>query len=76
MLSGVLGRFPKLKILAAHSGGTLPYLAGPRLVRDATRTAHRLKRKPTEYLRELYYDAISATGPPSTPSPPSPAPTG
>ena len=29
--------------------------------------AHRLKRKPTEYLRELYYAAIAYRGPPSTP---------
>ncbi|KAL4887414.1 hypothetical protein BJY04DRAFT_2126 [Aspergillus karnatakaensis] len=28
LLSGVFDRFPKLKILLAHSGGTLPFLAG------------------------------------------------
>lgn len=27
-LSGVFDRFPKLKVLLAHSGGTLPFLAG------------------------------------------------
>ncbi|KAL8670650.1 MAG: hypothetical protein Q9168_004829, partial [Polycauliona sp. 1 TL-2023] len=27
-LSGVFDRFPKLKILIAHAGGTIPYLAG------------------------------------------------
>ena len=61
VLSGVLDRFPKLKILAAHSGGTLPYLAGrlDSCVMHDAHMAHRLKRKPSEYLRELYYDAIS-----------------
>ncbi|CRG90655.1 2-amino-3-carboxymuconate-6-semialdehyde decarboxylase, putative [Talaromyces islandicus] len=28
LLSGVFDRFPKIKILLAHSGGTLPFLAG------------------------------------------------
>ncbi|KAF2670545.1 amidohydrolase 2 [Microthyrium microscopicum] len=28
ILSGVFGRFPELKMLLAHSGGTLPFLAG------------------------------------------------
>lgn len=28
LLSGVWDRFPKLKVLIAHSGGTLPFLAG------------------------------------------------
>ncbi|KKK17745.1 hypothetical protein ARAM_001339 [Aspergillus rambellii] len=28
LLSGVFDRFPKLKVLLAHSGGTLPFLAG------------------------------------------------
>ncbi|KAE8350574.1 hypothetical protein BDV28DRAFT_150816 [Aspergillus coremiiformis] len=28
LLSGVFDRFPRLKILLAHSGGTLPFLAG------------------------------------------------
>lgn len=28
MLSGVFGRLPELKLLLAHSGGTLPFLAG------------------------------------------------
>lgn len=28
LLSGVWDRFPKLNVLLAHSGGTLPFLAG------------------------------------------------
>lgn len=62
VLSGVLARFPKLKVLLAHSGGTLPFLAG-RL--DACvaadpfiSTQNRLDKKPTEYLKQLYYDAV------------------
>lgn len=28
LLSGIWDRFPKLNVLIAHSGGTLPFLAG------------------------------------------------
>jgi aminocarboxymuconate-semialdehyde decarboxylase len=28
LLAGVFDRFPKLNVLIAHSGGTLPFLAG------------------------------------------------
>ena len=61
ILGGTFERFPGLKIMVAHSGGALPYLAG-RL--DACVLGHvdgnvRLRHAPSEYLRMMYYDAIS-----------------
>ena len=58
ILSGVLARFPKLKLLIAHSGGTLPYLSG-RLDSCCAHDEHfKLDKKPSEYLKMLYYDAL------------------
>jgi predicted TIM-barrel fold metal-dependent hydrolase len=60
ILGGTFDRFPGLRVLVAHAGGVLPYLAG-RL--DACVLGHAgsaaLERPPSAYLRSLYYDAIS-----------------
>lgn len=67
IFEGTLDRFPGLKILAAHGGG---YLAS-----YAARSDHacfvappggcnpdiKLKKRPSEYLRQLYYDALVFT---------------
>jgi len=58
---GVLERHPRLRIVMAHAGGFLPtYIA--RLDRNAT--AHpasmkNIRRKPSEYLRNFYYDTVT-----------------
>ena len=61
--SGALDRHPGLKLLLAHGGGMLPYVAG-RL--DATWSAYRpgrwqgvdlLERPPSTYLRRFYCDS-------------------
>jgi aminocarboxymuconate-semialdehyde decarboxylase len=62
---GTLDRFPGLKICAAHGGGYLPFYA-PRsdavCVTFPDRCAHvKLKKKPTEYLKDFYYDSIIFT---------------
>ncbi len=63
---GVLDKYPGLKILAAHGGGYLPSYAArsdhscfvspqncdPKIV---------LKKKPSEYLNQLYFDALVFT---------------
>jgi aminocarboxymuconate-semialdehyde decarboxylase len=63
IFEGTLDRFPGLKILAAHGGGYLPSYAdrsdhacfvspagcNPDIV---------LKKKPSEYLKQLYFDAL------------------
>jgi aminocarboxymuconate-semialdehyde decarboxylase len=64
IFEGTLDRFPRLKICAAHGGGYLPsYAARSNAVQ--TTFPHRmtgtLKKKPTEYLRQLYFDSIVFT---------------
>jgi len=65
IFEGTLDRFPKLKICSAHGGGYLPSYA-PRSdnslrVAPDMDTGVKLKKKPTEYLRRLYYDTLVFT---------------
>ena len=59
---GTLDRFPGLKLCAAHGGGYLPSYAERSdavcHLRPGTCDAVPLKKKPTEYLRQLYYDSL------------------
>jgi aminocarboxymuconate-semialdehyde decarboxylase len=59
IFGGVLDRFPRLKICAAHGGGYLPYYVGRSdhayEVRPESRTT---KRRPSEYLRQLWFDSL------------------
>ena len=60
---GTLDLFPNLKIIAAHGGGFLPSYAGRSdqcLVQfpDACKP---LKKKPSEYLKQLYFDSMVFT---------------
>jgi aminocarboxymuconate-semialdehyde decarboxylase len=64
IFEGTLDRFPGLKILAAHGGGYLPsYAARSDAVCQTfpNRLTRTLSKKPTEYLRQLYYDSIVFT---------------
>jgi len=65
IFEGTLDRFPKLKICSAHGGGYLPSYA-PRSdnslrVAPDKDTGVKLKKKPTEYLRQMYYDTLVFT---------------
>ena len=65
IFEGTLDRFPGLKLCAAHGGGYLPSYA-PRsdhicLTFPDRCAAVPLKKKPTEYLRQLYFDALVFT---------------
>ena len=66
IFEGTLDRFPSLKICAAHGGGYLPSYA-PRSdhacsVSPANCNPEiKLKKKPTEYLNQLYFDALVFT---------------
>jgi aminocarboxymuconate-semialdehyde decarboxylase len=65
IFEGTLDRFPGLKLCAAHGGGYLPSYAA-RSDAGCVSTPDRcaavtLKKKPTEYLRQLYYDSIIFT---------------
>jgi aminocarboxymuconate-semialdehyde decarboxylase len=56
--SGLLDRYPRLKIVMAHGGGFLPYYAGrvDRAYDVRTETRANINRKPSAYMRKFYYD--------------------
>ncbi len=62
VLDGFFDRYTKLKLIACHAGGTLPYLAG-RLDLFYNKRIPPKERKiaelPTEHLRRVYYDSIT-----------------
>jgi len=68
IFEGTLDRFPGLKICAAHGGGYVPSYAG-RFDRGCFARSDLcaggphggIKKQPTEYLRQLYYDNIIFT---------------
>jgi aminocarboxymuconate-semialdehyde decarboxylase len=65
VLGGAFDRFPALRLMVAHAGGVLPYLAG-RLDACVAGDAHspvRLREKPSFYLRKMYFDAIGYQAP-------------
>jgi predicted TIM-barrel fold metal-dependent hydrolase len=66
IFEGTLDRFPKLKIIAAHGGGYLgsyadrsdhPCMVGPK----GCNPDIKLKKQPTEYLKQLYFDSLVFT---------------
>ncbi|HLX28763.1 MAG TPA: amidohydrolase family protein [Casimicrobiaceae bacterium] len=61
MFDGFFDRFPNVKIIASHGGGTLPYLVGRFEKGDEVEipSRRRMKRRPTDYLRHIYYDCIT-----------------
>ncbi len=64
IFEGTLDRFPGLKICAAHGGGYLPSYAARSNAVQMTfphRMTGTLKKRPTEYLRQLYFDSIVFT---------------
>ena len=62
IFEGVFDRFPELKICAAHGGGYLPSYADRSdhgcvtFPNSCSKTP--LKKRPTEYLRQLYVDSL------------------
>lgn len=60
ILSGVLDRFPNLQLILSQLGGALPMLAervdrGYDIYPELTGS---LRRRPSEYLRDMYYDTV------------------
>jgi aminocarboxymuconate-semialdehyde decarboxylase len=67
IFEGVFDKFPELKVLGAHGGGFLGSYA-PRMDRSCFVSPQNcnpdivLKKKPTEYLRQIYFDSLVFTG--------------
>ncbi len=63
IFGGVLEAYPRLKIVAAHGGGFLPAYSGRMDHAHAARADCRrlIKRKPTSYLRKVYFDSMVFT---------------
>ncbi len=61
IFNGFFDKYPNLKVIASHGGGTLPYLVGRFEKGDEVEIPSRrkMKRKPTDYLRHIYYDSIT-----------------
>jgi aminocarboxymuconate-semialdehyde decarboxylase len=61
IFEGFFDAYPNLKVIASHGGGTLPYLVGRFEKGDEVELPQRrqMKRKPTDYLRHIYYDCIT-----------------
>jgi aminocarboxymuconate-semialdehyde decarboxylase len=66
IFEGTLDRFPNVKICAAHGGGFLPSYAARMdhgcSVFPAQCRGPALKKKPSDYLKQLYYDSLVFTG--------------
>lgn len=61
IVSGTLDQVPNLKILVAHAGAALPSLIGrlDSCCYHDTAISNRLLKKPSEYFKDLYFDAIA-----------------
>lgn len=61
IFEGFFDQYPNLKVIASHGGGTLPYLVGRFEKGDEVEipSRRRMLRKPTDYLRHIYYDSIT-----------------
>jgi aminocarboxymuconate-semialdehyde decarboxylase len=60
IFDGFLDRYPNLKLIAAHGGGALPYIAGRLDICFDNMPACREKidERPSRYLRRIYYDSV------------------
>ncbi len=63
IFEGTLDRFPGLKLCSAHGGGYLPSYAARSDAIGVTfpQRVKPLKKRPTEYLRQLYFDSLVFT---------------
>jgi aminocarboxymuconate-semialdehyde decarboxylase len=64
IFEGTLDRFPNVKICAAHGGGYLPSYAARSdagILTFPQTYSVKLKKRPTAYLKDLYYDSLVFT---------------
>ena len=57
---GFFDRYPNLKLIAGHAGGTLPFLAGrlDQCYDHMPASRVNISRPPSAYLRHIYYDSV------------------
>jgi aminocarboxymuconate-semialdehyde decarboxylase len=57
---GFFDRYPRLKLIAGHAGGTLPFLAGrlDQCYNNMPACRVNISQPPSAYLRRIYYDAV------------------
>ncbi|HVV93677.1 MAG TPA: amidohydrolase family protein [Hyphomicrobiales bacterium] len=60
IFSGFLDRFPRLRMIACHGGGALPFLSQRfgRAFDAIPQAGANMKEEPAAYLRRLHYDAV------------------
>jgi aminocarboxymuconate-semialdehyde decarboxylase len=60
IFSGFLDKYPNLKLIAAHGGSVLPYLAGRLDIchEKIPACSAVIKEKPSSYLKRIYYDTV------------------
>jgi aminocarboxymuconate-semialdehyde decarboxylase len=61
VFAGIPERFPRIKWVLCHTGGAVPYLAErfDRGYEAFERCRENISRKPSEYLRDFYYDTVN-----------------
>src|SRR5215510_5516962 len=65
IFEGTLDRFPRLKLCGAHAGGFLPSYIGRfdhGCVTFPANCTNKNQKKPSEYLKQLYFDSMVFTG--------------
>src|SRR6185436_14645084 len=57
IFDGFFERYPDLKLIAAHGGGTLPYIAGRLDIcfENMPACRERISARPSSYLKKIYY---------------------
>src|SRR5688572_20097098 len=60
IFDGFFDRYPKLKLIASHGGGALPYIAGRLDICFDNMPAcrERISARPSTYLKRIFYDSV------------------
>jgi aminocarboxymuconate-semialdehyde decarboxylase len=60
IFDGFFDRYPNLKLIAAHGGGTLPYIAGRLDIcfENMPACREKISIRPSNYLRRIFYDSV------------------
>jgi aminocarboxymuconate-semialdehyde decarboxylase len=60
ILDGFFDRYSSLKLIAAHGGGTLPYIAArlDRCHEKLPAASVKIEERPSAYLKRIWYDAV------------------